>query len=265
MNSGVTVVLCIVGTLVLCEAVLPQALAALHRRRQGRARAATDGTDLAAPGRVARAEKERQIPSAGVGMRRSEAEGSPNEVSREAKSLERCDLRSDDAEAQRLWDEARTMTHNFIPDPETDGDYVVKIYAAARLGHLGAMVKLGEYAYRRGAIVEAFHWMILAELKGADGLDETLFEMRTRWLAERCPEEYENAYAEFTEEQGVFARAVLRLQCDVDPQYAWARLQELADAGNEAAQLFLRRELEETGNWVSRHRRRMREVRRSAR
>ena len=63
--------------------------------------------------------------------------------------------------------------------------------------------------------------------------------MRSRWLSEGCPEEYENAYTDFTEAQGVFARAVLRLQCGVDPQYARARLKELADRGVPEAQLFL--------------------------
>ena len=131
------------------------------------------------------------------------------------------------------------MTHNFTPDWEKDREYLAKVYTAARLGHLEAMVKLGEYAGRRGAVVEAFYWTILAELKGATGLGVALREMRSRWLSEGCPEEYENAYTDFTEEQGVFARAVLRLQCGVAPQYARARLKELADRGLPEAQLFL--------------------------
>ena len=290
MSVGVIVAVVVVGAFVLWETVLPRLYAALRKwRRRAKAKAekgesspkndAAVGCPLSsvqvgdkveqrtetsvqnAPTNdavlafsdcgVARAEKEGQIPSAGVGMRRSEAEGSPNEVSREAvargragsenaKSAYRAsDLRSNSTDADRLWAEARDMPHNFIPDPETDGDYLAKIYTAARLGHLEAMVKLGDYAYRRGAVVEAFYWTILAELKGATGLDEALCEMRTRWLSEGCPEEYENAYTDFTEEQGDFARAVLRLQCEVDPQYAYACLKELADRGVPEAQLFL--------------------------
>ena len=124
-------------------------------------------------------------------------------------------------------------------DLRSDGEDLGSVYEAAKLGRPEAMVELGAYAYSRGAIVEAFYWTILAELKGAGGLDETLFEMRTRWLSEGCPPEFENAYADFTEEQGEFARAVLLLQCDVDPQYASIRLDELADAGNEDARLFV--------------------------
>ena len=182
-----------------------------------------------------------------VGMRRSEAEGSPNEVSREAVARGRAtsenaksayrerDLRSD---ADRLWEEAREMTHRFTPDWEKDQEYLSKIYAAARLGHLEAMTKLGEYAGRRGAVVEAFYWTLLAELKGATGLKVQLRELRSRWQALGCPGQYHNTYGDFTEEQGVFARAVLRLQCGVNPQYARARLKELAERGVEEARLF---------------------------
>ena len=149
----------------------------------------------------------------------------------------------DGTEARRLWDEARGMTHCFMLDWEKDREYLAKVYGAARLGHLEAMVKLGDYAYRRGAVVEAFYWTLLAELKGATGLGVALREMRSRWLSEGCPEEYENAYKDFTEEQGVFARAVLRLQSGVNPQYARARLKELADRGVEEARLFLGKDL----------------------
>lgn len=209
MNGGVTVVLCIVGALVLCEAVLPRALAALRRRRQERAEAATVRTDaVTVVGDAPTAAVRCPLPSVPT-----------SENAESAKAPERC-------------------------DPRSDGEDLASVYKAARTGRPEAMVKIGDYAYCRGAIVEAFYWTILAELNGADGLDEALFEMRTRWLAEGCPPEFENAYADFTEEQGKFARAVLCLQCDVAPQYAYARLQELADSGNEAAQLFLLRETE---------------------
>ena len=131
------------------------------------------------------------------------------------------------------------MTHRFKPDWEKDREYLAKVYGAAKLGHLEAMVKLGEYAGRRGAVVEAFYWTLLAELKGATGLKVQLRELRSRWQALGCPQQYHNTYRDFTEEQGVFARAVLRLQCGVNPQYARARLKELADRGVEEARLFL--------------------------
>ena len=131
------------------------------------------------------------------------------------------------------------MTHRFKPDWEKDQEYLSKIYAAARLGHLEAMTKLGEYAGRRGAVVEAFYWTLLAELKGAKGLKVQLRELRSRWQALGGPEQYRNAYKDFTEEQGVFARAVLRLQCGIDAAGARRRLKRLADRGVPEAQMFL--------------------------
>lgn len=144
-------------------------------------------------------------------------------------------------DANRLWEEARGMKHRFKPNWGKDGDYLAKVYAAAKLGHLDAMAKLGEYAARRKAVVEAFYWTLLAELKGAKGLETPLRELRSQWLALGCPLQYRNAYGAFTEEQGVFARAVLRLQCGIDPQYARARLKELAARGVEEARLYLAR------------------------
>ena len=213
MNAGVTVLIGIVGALVLCEAVLPRVFAALLSRRQNQAKAASNRTVAeAATVRTDAVTAVGDAPTAAVRCPLSSVPGSENAES--AKAPERYDPRSDDED-------------------------LGNIYKAAKQGSPEAMVALGEYAYWRGAIVEAFYWTFLAELKGMAGLDEVLFEMRTRWLAEGCPPEFENAYAEFTEEQGEFARAVLRLQCDVDPQCACALLEELAERGVVEARLFL--------------------------
>ena len=144
---------------------------------------------------------------------------------------------TEDAEA--LWTKARAMPHGFIPDFQEDGEYLSLVLRAARLGHLEAMVKLGDYAYRRGTVVEAYYWTALAELKGAQGLDIALRDMRTRWLSEGCPPEYENAYEGFPETQGSFARALLRIRCAVDAPLARARMRELAEHGLAEARLFL--------------------------
>ena len=144
-------------------------------------------------------------------------------------------------DAQRLWEEARGMTHRFKPDWEKDQEYLAKVYAAARLGHFEAMVKLGEYAYRRGAVVEAYYWTALSELKGAKGLDTALREIKTRWLSNGCPAEHSNAYDGFSEEQGSFARALLRIRCAVDAPLARKRMKELSEQGCEEARLYLKR------------------------
>ena len=74
------------------------------------------------------------------------------------------DLRSNEVDANRLWEEARGMAHRFRSDWKRNQEYLAKVYGAARLGHLEAMTKLGDYAYRRGALVEAYYWTALAEL-----------------------------------------------------------------------------------------------------
>lgn len=220
--------------MVLFETVLPRAFAALRRwRRRAREMGAKIGTPCG--------DSNRTLPQSATSLL---AQGGTKELCAPSapflRQSENESVLKENTEARRLWEEARGMAHRFLPDWEKDQDYLAKVYTAARLGHLEAMVKLGDYAYRRGAVVEAYYWTLLAELKGATGLGVALREMRLRWLSEGCPEEYENAYGDFTEEQGVFARAVLRLQCGVDPQYARARLKELAECGVEEAQLFLK-------------------------
>ena len=110
--------------------------------------------------------------------------------------------------------------------------------------HSGLGPVIGQRAVIRWGLsprnpVETYYWTLLVELKGAKGLGEALRKMRAQWVAAGCPPEYENTYGGFTEEQGVFARAVLRLQCGVNPQYARARLKELAERGVPEARLFL--------------------------
>lgn len=240
MSGGVIVVAGVVGALALFETVLSRAFAALWRwrREQTKAREEEKNADDFAVRNVGEMACGHDGPS---GLRHNAISPRLSPSADNAKSAYReRDPRSNEAGANRLWEEARGMAHRFLPDWEKDQDYLAKIYAAARLGHLEAMAKLGEYAGRRGAVVEAYYWTLLADLKGVAGLKVQLRELRSRWQALGCPEQYSNAYGDFTEEQGVFARAVLRLQCGVDPQYARARLRELAERGLEEARLFLK-------------------------
>lgn len=262
MSGGVIVVAGVVGALALWETVLPRAFAALRKWRREQARAKkerekkADG-DVPVAGRAVLSPPQPSSNAAslkGDGILTGDAtlafpnsgaatEGSVVAASEDAQIAHReSDPHSKeerDTDANRLWEEARTMTHRFNPDWEKDQEYLSKIYTAARLGHLKAMVKLGEYAYRRGAVVEAYYWTALAELKGAKGLDAALREMKTRWLSKGCPAEHRNAYDGFSEMQGSFARALLRIRCAVGTPLARARMRELAEQGCEEARLFL--------------------------
>lgn len=143
--------------------------------------------------------------------------------------------------AEELWSRAREITHGFLPDEVEDHEYLELIRKAAALGHRLAMVKLGDYAFRRGWIVEAYYWTLLAQLNGAEGLDVALAEIRKTWAMENSPPEYENVRPDFTETQGVFARAILRLKSGLDSAWARKRLEELSNAGCPEARLYLSR------------------------
>lgn len=141
--------------------------------------------------------------------------------------------------AQRLWEEARGMMHLFVPDDETDHDYLEKVRAAAELGHVEAMAKLGDYAFRRMMFVEAFYWRWRAEANGWNRKENpTLREIRLAWRMEGCPKEYENS---LDEDQGRFARALLRVQCGIDVPGARRRLKEMAEQGFADARQFFSR------------------------
>ena len=144
-------------------------------------------------------------------------------------------------EAEETWNRARKMTHGFVPDKVKDARYLKLVRKAADFGHVLAMVKLGDYAFRRGWTVEAYYWTLLAQLKGAPDLDAALGEIRKVWTLQGDPPEYENVRPDFTEVQGMFARAALRLKCGRGAAYARKRLQELRESNCPEAALYLAR------------------------
>ena len=228
MSGGVMAAAGLLATLAVCESVVPRFYAEWRHRRR-KVREDQERADEAAA-RVA-PEKPREAPAAPASAARPSDLPPP-----------RCEdappVVEGVSEADRLWTEARRMPHNIIPDPATDGDYLAKIRGAAALGHLKAMAKLGEYAFRRGALVEAYYWTALAELKGASLLAETLRLIEAQWMQAGCPTEYDNLYDDFSERQGSFARALLRIRCGVDVRAACARLEKLAASGQEEARRF---------------------------
>ena len=144
-------------------------------------------------------------------------------------------------QAEALWNKARSLPHGFVPDEVKDGEYLALVREAAALGHVEAMAKLGDYAFRRGWIVEAFYWTVLAQMHGAEGLETALGEMRKTWTKEGNPPEYENVSPCFSEARGSFARAVLSIKCGRNVTRARRRLRELADMGCSEARLYLDR------------------------
>ena len=143
------------------------------------------------------------------------------------------------AEAEKIWAEARGLIHSESPDFATDWQYMTLVYKAAGLGHLEAMSKLGDYAFKRGDVVEAFYWKHRVEMGGGRCRNPSLMDIIGIWSDEGCPDGGEEVNAGFTEQRAAFAHAVLCLKSGVDPRFGTMRLKELSDAGDEDARLFL--------------------------
>jgi len=141
-------------------------------------------------------------------------------------------------ETCEAWERARAIDHAFIPDPELDAEYLKLVHEAAEAGCLPALAKLGEYAWRRGALVEAYFWMALAEKRGLASVWSVLRDIREEWMDQGCPPQYENVYEGFPEERGSIGRALLRIACCIDVSIARTRLRDLAAAGQPDACLI---------------------------
>lgn len=141
--------------------------------------------------------------------------------------------------SERMWRSARKIAHNYIPDTVHDGQYLNLLHGAAMSGHSKAQAKLSDYAFRRGALVEAYYWMKLAQLNGFTEAEPKLKDCRAQWRRSAYPLEYENVYEHFTERQGSLGRAFLRLDCGVQADQAKKRLASMAAEGEAVAVMIL--------------------------
>jgi len=151
--------------------------------------------------------------------------------------------------AEALWKRARGMEHSVIPDFEADAEYLNLVYSAAERGHVPALAKLGDYAFRRGAFVEAYFWTKVAmrRLELGDGkdpqrmreIDNMLRSIQREWRFAGQPQEFENVYGNFPEERGELGRAFLRLAEGVESSQTRDYIRCLADRGNPDAALFV--------------------------
>jgi len=141
------------------------------------------------------------------------------------------------------------MVHSVIPDFEKDAEYLDLVFSAAEGGHVPALVKLGDYAFRRGAFVEAYFWTKIArrrqELQGEQGsqglkeIDSKLLSIRRQWSVAEQPPEYENVYDNFPEERSRIGRAFLRIDSGILVSQMREFIRELAKKGNPDAALFV--------------------------
>jgi len=114
-----------------------------------------------------------------------------------------------DMSGEELYTKARGLHHLPIPDFAVDAEYLALLGKSAAKGYAPALAKLGEYAMRRAAWVEAYYWMTLARRNGLHGLLPTLREIRTRWARDMFPVQESNVNELFTEKSGSIGRALL--------------------------------------------------------
>lgn len=145
---------------------------------------------------------------------------------------------ADLAEAERLWKESLDKRHSEVPDISTDWQYMNLLYKAAMLGHVEAMSRLGDYAYLRMDLVEAFYWKLRVELTGGICRNPSLKDIIDAWVDEGCPDEPENLKMGFGEEESIFAYAVLGYKSGINAQQSSITLNRLAAAGNLDALRF---------------------------
>jgi len=98
----------------------------------------------------------------------------------------------DPSPTSEAWQRAREMPHKWIPDPEKDAEYLRLVLRAADEGCVPAILKLAEYASRRGVLVETYFWMALAEKRGHVAARQQMLTIRKKWQVKNCPPEYGN-------------------------------------------------------------------------
>lgn len=229
MIGGLTVAVCVAAVLALVEMLVPRLLCAYVQWRKERDRAIRN----ASAGEKALVEGD-------------EVSGSRSQVSGDGLQVEGDEVSGDGfqvggAEAEKIWTEARGLIHNESPDFSTDWQYMTLVYKAAELGHLEAMSKLGDYAFERGDVVEAFYWKLRVEMGGGRCRNPTLTDIVRVWTEVGCPDGGEEVGVRFPVQRADFAHAVLCLKSGVDPRFGTMRLKELSDAGDEDAMRFLKR------------------------
>jgi len=108
-----------------------------------------------------------------------------------------------------LYAKAREIPHRWIPVFPKDAPYLELLGESVAQGYAPAMVKLGEYAIRRSAWVEAYYWMTRARRSGAQEETLRLQEIRTNWARDGFPSQTTNVNKLFTSIASSLGHALL--------------------------------------------------------
>jgi len=154
------------------------------------------------------------------------------------------------AGAAELWSQAQAMLPALDPELPIEEcvSYMTLVHGAAEGGCIAALARLGELAFNRGALVEAYFWTKMARRRleledptfeqGLTEIGGMLQNIRREWTAAGQPPEFENVYDSFPEERGELGRAFLRLDSGIEVWQTREYLQLLIANGNPDAALF---------------------------
>lgn len=106
---------------------------------------------------------------------------------------------------------------------------------------VSAMKESKDRALRSGNVVEAYYWLVQAELAGATDVESELRKLKAKWISHNCPREYGNERSDFTRDQGSFARAVLHLRSGKAYARSCRKIRKLASKGLPVAKRFVER------------------------
>ena len=232
------------GAFALCESVLPQAFAALRRwRRQQAKKEGKVGTQLpSANAKLAKTDvandaRALEASSCAAQATRPSAASAPR-----APTVQSVFVLVDahpNEEAQRLWEAAQEIPHRARANFETDWKYMSLLHKAAKLGHAEACSTIGDYAYWRGTLVEAFFWKWKAEANGGKCVEPSLDEICEKCLVSGAFMELGELAPGYGVDEHAFAQAVIAVRSGIDEASALDSLKKLAEGGLEEARLFL--------------------------
>lgn len=115
------------------------------------------------------------------------------------------------------------------------------VRTGGRAEDISVLKESKDRALRRGNVVEAYYWLLRAELAGATDVESELRTLRAKWISRDCPLEYENERSDFTRAQGSFARAVLHLRSGKSYAHSCCKIGKLARKGLPEAKRFAER------------------------
>lgn len=139
------------------------------------------------------------------------------------------------------WEERRKMeqAEEQFAREACDISHLMRLHRLARRRRPELFVRLGEYSWHRGAMIETHFWVSLAKINGVEGLDEWLHQIRTRWLQSGCRREEDNEYELYPLRRSVLAQALMMCATGKDLHINHDVIVDFAQHGDRDARAIL--------------------------